>query len=136
MITGRLKASDRRQAVWESWADLESNSPDLIGQMMCLFVIGHVEKSDHEYPIASFDSAHFIDQDTSSLPVLTVPVLDGYNAVVEKYIHFAAWAVKHTNSQFLVKTDDDTFLRLPHLSTTLRSATQTRLYYGQFCTGI
>lgn len=39
----------------------------------------------------------------SLLPILTVPVLDSYQAVVVKLLHLCRWALKHTSCRFVVK---------------------------------
>ena len=135
-----LTAARRRDAVWEAWADLGVNYPSLIGQIKCVFVVGRANTTVGGAPpvasssgVTGIDDLHFTavgaldGMGKHAVPLLTVPVIDAYNRVVDKVLHLARWAVAATNARFVCKADDDTFVRLPLLAEALRGAANQAL---------
>jgi len=55
--------------------------------------------------------------------------------VVDKVLHLYRWALASTRCRFVVKADDDTWVRLPLLAASLALAPPQGTYYGQFCAG-
>ena len=156
-------AATRRDAVWEAWADIESNSPSLVGVVKPLFVVGLSDTDENrkkEKKMLSndyfggssstsgmadigdliFEERGQLEGSNVELPILRVPIVDAYNRVVDKYLYLCRWAISATNAAFVIKADDDTFLRIPlvasALSAHLFDGVARGVYYGQFCTGV
>lgn len=62
-----------------------------------------------------------------------MPVSDSYNALTEKTMEAMKFAVGlNKKYDFMVKIDDDAFLRMDHLIAILRVIPNTKLYMGYF----
>jgi len=90
------KYMERRAAVRNSWAGDVRRDPRAD---LRFFAAGAHEGQS---PTADI-------QGESDLTVL--PEVDSYHALTNKTVHLLQWALKHTEARYIVKVDDDVFLR-------------------------
>ncbi|XP_068706914.1 beta-1,3-galactosyltransferase 1-like [Montipora capricornis] len=68
--------------------------------------------------------------------ILQFSSIDNYHNLVIKVLSGLRWAVTQVNPRFILKTDDDVYIRLPHLMLWLRKFGKDRFYGGAVRGGI
>eukprot|EP00937_MAST-01D_sp_MAST-1D-sp2_P000566 g566.t1 len=96
-----------RDAIRRTWFQ-----PEARRSLALRFIIGAVHSAELEASLA-LEALAFGD-------VVRVPVLDSYDALIYKLLHFFDWAVVHFEFQFLLRANDDTYVQLDALRRMLR----------------
>ncbi|XP_059489019.1 beta-1,3-galactosyltransferase 6-like isoform X2 [Neocloeon triangulifer] len=104
----------QRNVIRETWA---SEAAD---DAVCLFVLGKGGDKNHlRHEVKQFDDLLFVD------------VQDRYDSLTTKVLQAFEKVTSHYNYRFLLKCDDDSFVRLSALKTELQTASSP-LYWGYF----
>ncbi len=105
---------ERRQAIRETWAD-----------GVIYFVVGH-SKCNTTIECLSEDHNLLLQEQLLYHDLLEIPMVESYDRLPEKVIQAYHWTLQHIPSvQWLVKADDDTFVRPSTLQQYLRKYNPT-----------
>lgn len=124
MVLTAPNGKDRRDAMRKTWlSDLESlDSPVIVK-----FIIGIKELSQDT--MKNLEEENSLYNDILFLPELK----DAYKELPSKVLQTFEWIDQNVNSSYILKVDDDSFVRLDVVISELKSTHSTkRLYWGFF----
>lgn len=124
MILTAPNGKERRDAMRRTWL---SNLETLHSSVVPRFVIGIKELSQE-------DTKNLEDENNLYHDILFLPELkDAYKELPSKVLETFKWVDKNVNFSYLLKVDDDSFVRLKVIISELKSTYSTeRLYWGFF----
>jgi galactosylxylosylprotein 3-beta-galactosyltransferase len=115
---------ERRDACRTTWITLSDYRP-----MRFLFVIGGAGMD-------SMDMSQLVQENTTNGDLLILSdVPDSYASLTSKLISSLTYISSHFKFKFLLKVDDDSFVRLDLLFDELSETNADRLYWGYFTAG-
>ena len=117
---------DRRNAIRETWL---SNVETLDSAIVTKFIIG-VKELPLEH-IKSLEDENNLYQDILFLQELK----DAYKELPSKVLQTFKWIDQNVNSSYILKVDDDSFVRLDHIISELKSTHSARRFYWGFFRG-
>jgi Galactosyltransferase len=127
------RGAAQRDSVRRTWLQLASRFSSqlklhvrfLVGLSSHCFDGGDASKCDRRLATLRDELARFDD-------LLLVDVADRYDTLVEKTVALHRWAAAELDHDYdyVIKTDDDVFVRLDALLETLEAMPAERLYYG------
>ena len=97
--------SERRNSVRNTWGDKSIKSGQRNWERV--FVIGKALSAEHSEEIRQ-EAAFFED-------ILVLNMTDSYKNLVIKILSEMLWSLIHVNPRFILKTDDDVYVRVPRL---------------------
>ncbi|CAL1147087.1 unnamed protein product, partial [Cladocopium goreaui] len=115
-IMSRRSAHELRKVVRETWGKgLAGKAPSVVQR----FFVGKAANTSH--------ALHDLDD------VVELPVVESYRTLNIKALSMLSWAHKtYPNLQWLVRHDDDVYLRAPALLAQLSSRPPIRYFWGMF----
>ncbi|XP_007905119.1 beta-1,3-galactosyltransferase 6 isoform X2 [Callorhinchus milii] len=120
LITTGPKFTERRSIIRSTWLAIRDS------QVLCRFVIG-------TSGLSAEDLHNLEREDTRYRDLLLLPDLkDSYENLTSKILHMYAWLDQTTDFKFVLKADDDTFVRLDVVKEELQAKEPRRLYWGFF----
>ncbi|XP_074597406.1 beta-1,3-galactosyltransferase 6-like [Brevipalpus obovatus] len=125
LITSSTKSRNRRDAIRNTWLKLVGNN-----SIKYYFALGGLGAE-----ISSETLAELKREQEKFGDLLILPhVSDSYNALNKKVLDFFRWSQSKKNYRFLLKVDDDSFVRIDQLYNELKSKydSDDRLYWGYF----
>lgn len=124
MILTAPNGKDRRNAIRETWL---SNVETLDSPVVAKFIIG-VKELPQEH-MKNLEEERNLYRDILFLPELK----DAYKELPSKVLLTFKWIDQNVNSSYILKVDDDSFVRLDLIISELKSTYSTsRLYWGFF----
>nr|XP_054768669.1 beta-1,3-galactosyltransferase 6-like [Lytechinus pictus]XP_054768670.1 beta-1,3-galactosyltransferase 6-like [Lytechinus pictus] len=109
-----------RQVLRDTWLTLRSSD------MIVKFVIGIADLPADQLEDLEKEQKKYND-------LLFLPDLkDGFYALTQKLIEMFVWLDQNVNYKFVLKVDDDSFVRLDALTKELQQKSQERLFWGFF----
>lgn len=115
---------DRRNTIRETWL---SNVETLDSVIVAKFIIGVKELAAEH--MKSLEDENNLHQDILFLHELK----DAYKELPSKVLQTFKWIDQNVNSSYILKVDDDSFVRLDHIISELKSThSARRLYWGFF----
>lgn len=124
MVLTSPNGKERRDAMRETWV---SNIKTLDSSIIARFIVGIKELSQAD--IKNLEEENNIYSDILFLPELK----DAYKELPSKVLQTFKWIDQNVNSSYLLKVDDDSFVRLDVVMSELKSTSSTRrLYWGFF----
>ncbi|XP_053546487.1 beta-1,3-galactosyltransferase 6 [Bombina bombina] len=124
LIASGPKYSERRSIIRSTWLSSASRGDD--GDIWCRFVIGTAGLGEEEATSLEMEQRRHGD-------LLLLPELrDSYENLTSKLLHMYVWLDKYVDFKFVLKADDDTFVRLDVLLEELKTKEPRRLYWGFF----
>ena len=124
MVISSPNAKDRRQAIRETW---KRGYEAVDSSVAIKFVIGTLDLLESE--MASLHSEHTMYKDL----VLLHNLKDDYRNLTRKVLYTLVWASEQLHFSYLLKCDDDTYVRVNALLSELRRRRSTEsLYWGYF----
>lgn len=124
MVLTSPNGKERRDAMRETWL---SNIKTLDSSIIARFIVGIKELSQAD--IKNLEEENNIYSDILFLPELK----DAYKELPSKVLQTFKWIDQNVNSSYLLKVDDDSFVRLDVVMSELKSTSSTRrLYWGFF----
>ncbi|XP_072047640.1 beta-1,3-galactosyltransferase 6-like [Amphiura filiformis] len=119
IMTG-VQLVERRYTIRETW--LQSLPKDVVIR----FVVGTATITKEDHRLLEKENAQHGD-------LMFLPDLhDSYGSLTEKLLHMFKWLDKHANFQYVLKADDDTFIRLDALMRELKTKPRKKFYWGFF----
>eukprot|EP00438_Fugacium_kawagutii_P002289 Skav226048 [mRNA] locus=scaffold211:106333:113667:+ [translate_table: standard] len=117
-IMSRRSAHELRQVVRETWGKgLAGKAPSVVQR----FFVGKAANTSH------------VLHDLDMGDVVELPVVESYRTLNIKALSMLSWAHKtYPNLQWLVRHDDDVYLRAPALLAQLSSRPPIRYFWGMF----
>ncbi|XP_038076328.1 beta-1,3-galactosyltransferase 6-like [Patiria miniata] len=111
---------ERRYTIRDTW--LQNHGGDILPR----FVIGTAGLSSSDMETLESEQKQFHD-------MLFLPELkDSFSVLTSKLLQMLAWLDHTVDFQYLLKVDDDTFVRLDPLVQELATKSRVRLYWGFF----
>lgn len=124
MVISSPSGKDRRQVIRETW---KKGYEAVDSNVAIKFVIGTLSLSDSE--MASLQSEHAMHKDL----VLLHSLIDNYQNLTRKVLSTLVWASDQLHFSYLLKCDDDTYVRVNALLSELRKRRSSEsLYWGYF----
>ena len=123
VILASPNGKDKRNAIRETWL---SNVTTLDSPVVAKFIIG-VKELPPEV-MKNLEDENNLYHDILFLPELK----DAYEELPSKVLQTFKWIDQNVNSSYILKVDDDSFVRLDLIISELKSTYSTRLYWGFF----
>lgn len=124
MVLTAPNGKDRRDAMRKTWL---SNLETLDSPVLAKFVIGVKELSQEH--LKKLEEENTLYRDILFLPELK----DAYEELPTKVLQTFEWIDQNVNSSYILKVDDDSFVRLDMIISELKSTSSVnRLYWGFF----
>ncbi|XP_048205761.1 beta-1,3-galactosyltransferase 6 [Perognathus longimembris pacificus] len=127
LVASAPRAAERRRAVRSTW--LGAGRRGAPGDVWARFVVGGAGLGAEERRALELEQARHGD-------LLLLPALrDAYENLTAKVLAMLCWLDEHVAFEFVLKADDDSFVRLDALLADLRArepARRRRLYWGFF----
>ncbi|XP_054857002.1 beta-1,3-galactosyltransferase 6 [Eublepharis macularius] len=124
LVASGPKYTERRSIIRSTWLSAAGRAPH--GDVWCRFVVGTGSLSGEELHTLELEQSHHRD-------LLLLPDLrDSYENLTAKVLAMYVWLDQHLDFRFVLKADDDTFVRLDVLVEELRTKEPRRLYWGFF----
>ena len=118
---------DRRTAIRETWLSKLSNGDTLDRPVVAKFIIGVKELTPEH--MKNLEDENKLHRDILFLPELK----DAYKELPSKVLQTYKWIDQNVNSSYILKVDDDSFVRLDLIISELKSTySARRLYWGFF----
>ena len=115
----------RRNAVRNTWGNEVNHQASRVWK--CVFVLGKTPDSLLENEINQ-ESTMFND-------ILVLDMTDNYDNLVIKSYSGLLWGLVHVNPRFILKADDDVYVRIPYLVSWLEYYATDRFYGGHVIPG-
>ena len=118
LITSGVRSSyvTRRNRVRDTWGN-EVNHP-ASKDWKRVFLLGRTQTTEILQEAAVFND------------ILVLNMTDNYDNLVIKVFSGLLWSVIHINPRFILKADDDVYVRIPHLISWLENYASDKLYGG------
>eukprot|EP00455_Lapot_gusevi_P038983 TRINITY_DN4367_c0_g2_i1.p1 TRINITY_DN4367_c0_g2~~TRINITY_DN4367_c0_g2_i1.p1 ORF type:complete len:336 (-),score=39.14 TRINITY_DN4367_c0_g2_i1:29-964(-) len=110
---------EKRDAVRRTWASLAQKSA-------VFFIIGYTTELDETL------QAKLASEEKTHRDIVRVNCSDSYDALTEKNLQFFKYALDHFKFRYMMKADDDSFVRLDAIEKQLVTMPRRRLYWGYF----
>ncbi|XP_071804988.1 beta-1,3-galactosyltransferase 6-like [Asterias amurensis] len=111
---------ERRYTIRETW--LQKHGKDVLPK----FVVGTSELSASDMKMLEAEQARHKD-------LLFLPKLkDAFGSLTNKVIQMMVWLDRNVEFQYVMKADDDTYVRLDAMVRELKTKSRERLYWGFF----
>ncbi|KAH1175918.1 beta-1,3-galactosyltransferase 6 [Mauremys mutica] len=124
LIASGPKYTERRSIIRSTWLSMAGRPPQ--DDIWCRFVIGTGSLAEEELHSLELEQSRHRD-------LLLLPELrDSYENLTAKVLAMYVWLDLHLDFRFVLKADDDTFVRLDVLVEELRAKEPRRLYWGFF----
>lgn len=126
MILTSPKGTERRDAIRNTWLKLDNS-----GQYMAKFVIGGKSLTKSELDMVEAENKNYKD-------LIIIPDLkDGYHELTNKVLQGFRWIDQHIDCSYVLKADDDSFVRVEAVLSELdgqtdHEETKDQLYWGFF----
>ena len=128
LVLSGVTSTDKREAVRNTWI---KETRTLQPKVDMRFVIGTDELKEEDLLLLLSEQRHFDDL------VLLPDVLDAYHNLTRKVRNAYAWVVQHAHFEYLLKTDDDSYITVkPLLEELVGRPKPGRLYWGFMHTNI
>lgn len=111
---------ERRYTIRETW--LQNLPKDVVAR----FVVGTATVTKEDLRL--LEKEHKQYRDIMFLPDLK----DSYGSLTDKLIHMFKWLDRNANFQYVLKADDDTFVRVDALMRELKTKPRKKFYWGFF----
>ena len=118
LITSGVKISgaERRVRVRDTWGN-EANHP-ASKDWKRIFLLGRTQATEIQQEAAVFND------------ILVLNLTDNYKNLVIKVFSGLLWSISNLNPRFILKADDDVYVRVPYLISWLEKYGSDRLYGG------
>lgn len=118
LITSGVKASyvTRRNRVRDTWGN-EANHP-ASKDWKRVFLLGRTQTTEIQEEAAVFND------------ILVLDMTDNYDNLVIKVFSGMLWSIVYINPRFILKADDDVYVRIPYLISWLENYGSDNLYGG------
>ena len=118
LITSGVQTSyvTRRNRVRDTWGD-EANHP-ASKDWKRIFLLGRTQAIEIQQEAAVYND------------ILVLNMTDNYDNLVIKVFSGLLWSIIHMNPRFILKADDDVYVRIPYLITWLENYGSEKLYGG------
>lgn len=126
MVLTAPNGTDRRDAMRKTWL---SNLESLDSPVIVKFIIGIRELSQET--MKNLEEENSLYNDILFLPELK----DAYKELPSKVLQTFEWIDQHVNSSYILKVDDDSFVRLDVLISELKSTHSIKRFYWGFFRG-
>ncbi|XP_032087808.1 LOW QUALITY PROTEIN: beta-1,3-galactosyltransferase 6 [Thamnophis elegans] len=124
LVVSGPKYTERRSIIRSTWLSMAGRVPR--SDLWCRFVVGTGGLTGEELHSLELEQSRHHD-------LLLLPDLrDSYENLTAKVLAMYVWLDQHLDFRFVLKADDDTFVRLDVLAEELRSKEPRRLYWGFF----
>ncbi|KAM6434573.1 beta-1,3-galactosyltransferase 6 [Liasis olivaceus] len=124
LVVSGPKYTERRSIIRSTWLSAAGRVPR--SDLWCRFVVGTGGLAGEELRALELEQSRHRD-------LLLLPELrDSYENLTAKVLAMYVWLDQHLDFRFVLKADDDTFVRLDALAEELRSKEPRRLYWGFF----
>ncbi|XP_028596659.1 beta-1,3-galactosyltransferase 6 [Podarcis muralis] len=124
LVASGPKYTERRSIIRSTWLSVAGRVPT--GDVWFRFVVGTGGLTGEELHTLELEQSRH--QDLLLLPDLR----DSYENLTAKVLAMFVWLDQHLDFRFVLKADDDTFVRLDVLVEELRAKEPRRLYWGFF----
>ncbi|XP_053137438.1 beta-1,3-galactosyltransferase 6 [Hemicordylus capensis] len=124
LVASGPKYTERRSIIRSTWLSAAGRAPGR--DIWCRFVVGTGGLAGEELHTLELEQTRH--QDLLLLPDLR----DSYENLTAKILAMYVWLDQHLDFRFVLKADDDTFVRLDVLVEELRAKEPRRLYWGFF----
>ena len=124
MIISAPQNKQRRDSIRRTW---KNSYVEQGKQFLVKFVIGTLGLGDEDKKSLVTESEQYNDV------LLLTDHIDSYNNLTRKVLHMFVWADHSVNFSYLLKTDDDAFVRLDAIESELKARTSNEskpLYWG------
>ncbi|XP_022090258.1 beta-1,3-galactosyltransferase 6-like [Acanthaster planci] len=111
---------ERRYTIRETWLQKSGK------EVMAKFVVGTAELKESDKKMLDAEQARHKD-------LLFLPSLkDSFGSLTNKLIQMLTWLDQNVDFQYMLKADDDTYVRLDAMVKELKSKNKEKLYWGFF----
>jgi galactosylxylosylprotein 3-beta-galactosyltransferase len=125
VILSAAPHQQQRQAIRETWLDI---SPSLRTDVLYFFVVGTLGLSDVEQTDLDAESAQHKD-------LLKLPVAEEFQRLTNKILTTFVQIDRNVQFKYLLKVDDDTFVRVGDVVDELKHSNYETLFYWGFFDG-
>ena len=126
MVLTAPNGQERRTALRKTWL---SNIQSLDSKVVVKFIIGGGTLNEEQ-------RKNLKDENKLHRDILLLPnVNDSYSQLTNKVLQTFRWIDQNINCVFVLKVDDDTFVRLDTVVSELRSSSSTKKFYWGFFRG-
>lgn len=126
MILTSPKGTERRDAIRNTWLKLDDS-----GQYMAKFIIGGKSLTKSERDMVEAENKNYKDL------IIISDLKDGYHELTNKVLQGFRWIDQHIDCSYVLKADDDSFVRVDAVLSELEGQTdheetKDQLYWGFF----
>ncbi|XP_078464010.1 beta-1,3-galactosyltransferase 6 [Lampetra fluviatilis] len=118
--------TERRDIIRSTWLAEHGGGGGGGGDVMARFAVG-------THGLSAVEARGLAEEQDRHGDLLLLPELrDSYENLTRKLLHMMAWLGQNADFEFVLKVDDDSFVRLDALVPELRRQDARRLYWGFF----
>lgn len=116
---------ERRSGIRRTWGNQIGQQTSRLWKRV--FVLGSTHNSELY--------KHIMQESSTFNDILALDVIDNYENLVIKSYSSLLWGLAYVNPRFILKADDDVYVRIPYLITWLESYATDRFYGGSVIRG-